>query len=137
MKDPSAEQSPSHSNSSSPSRWIEDSSYAPSSQSKIEEESTFAHTEEQAEVLQEIVSMQGKNSLDLAPDPAKNSPERVDARQTSPQKQSLHKEPDFPFSTLLYPKLPPGMKLEDIPPGMEITWELLDEDIGQGSANIK
>lgn len=88
-------------------------------------------------MLQEIVTMQEKNSLDLAPDPAKNSPERADARHTSPQKQSLHKELDFPFSTLLYPKLPPSMKLEDIPPGMEITWEPLDEDIGQGSANIK
>lgn len=57
MKDPFEEQSPSPSNNSSPSRWMEDSSYAPSLQSKIEEESTFAHTEEQVEVLEEIVSM--------------------------------------------------------------------------------
>lgn len=121
LKEPSEEQSPSPSNNSSPSRWMEDSSYAPSSQRKIEEESTFAHTEEQAEALQEIGSMKDKNSLDMAQETAKTPQERVDIRQTSPEKQTMNKKPDNSFATLLYPKLPPGMKLEDVQDGVEIT----------------
>ena len=84
-------------------------------------------------MLQEIGSMQEKNSLDLAQEQAKTPQERVDTRQTSPQKQSMHKKLDNSFATLLYPKLPPGMKLEDVQDGVEITWEPLDEETGQGS----
>lgn len=59
---------------------MEESSYAPSSQSKLEDESTFAHSEEQAEVLQEIGSMKDKNILDPAQEKAEAPQEMEDIR---------------------------------------------------------
>lgn len=90
MTNSSAEQTPSNPNSSSPSRGIEDSSYAPSSQSKIKEESAGDYIEEQAEVIQEIVGLQGKDSLDLAPEHANISSSRTEEGQGTPRK---HKDP--------------------------------------------
>ena len=61
------------------------------------------------------------------------------SRKASPQKQALDKEPDNSFANILYLKLPPGiLRPEDIPEGMEVTWERdPDKEAEQCSKNLK
>lgn len=138
LKEDTEEQTPSPSDNSSQRRWMEDSSYIPSSQSKLDEDSTFAHSEEQAEVLQEIGSMKDKNNMDIAQQKAE-APQAMDVtRQVSPQKKAMDKEPDNSFANILYLKLPPGMKPEDVQDGVKVTWERApDKETGQCSENFK
>jgi hypothetical protein len=104
------------SNTSSQSRGKEDSSYLPSSESRLEEDSTGVHSEEQNEVLKEIGSIMDKDATNMAQQPL----EEAQAMEVSRK----GKEPDRVFGNILYLKLPPGIhRLEDIPDGMEVTWE--------------
>lgn len=122
-----AEQSPGNSNISSPSWGREDNSYSPSSPSKLVEESSPAPTEEQAEARAEMGSMLDLNEPKMVQDQTAIPQERVEATTPAPQQQEEPTLPDFYYANTLYPKLPPGMKLEDVPEGMEISWEPLDE----------
>jgi len=100
------EQEPS-SNNSSQSGSQEESSYLPSSQSKLEEESTGFHSKEQNEALREICSLM---DMEITSSVAKKMPED-------------DKQPARFFGSRLYPILPPGiLRLEDIPAGMEIEY---------------
>jgi len=90
---------------SSKSGSQEESSYLPSSQSKLEEESTGFQSKEQTEALKEICSLM---DMETNSPEAKKIPEDV-------------KKPDRFFGGRLYPVLPPGFRsLEDIPCGVEI-----------------
>jgi len=100
------EQEPS-SNNSSQSGSQEESSYLPSSQSKLEEESTGFHSKEQNEALREICSLM---DMEITSSVAKKMPDD-------------DKKPARFFGSRLYPILPPGiLRLEDIPAGMEIEY---------------
>lgn len=123
----SEEHLPGSSNISSPSGRREDSSYAPSSPSKLVAESSPAPTEEQVEARAEIGSMLDLNEPVMAQDQPRSLQEQEDATTSAPQTHGEPKLPDFHYANTLYPILPPGMKLEDVPEGMEISWEPLDE----------
>lgn len=114
-KEESEEKTPSSDNSSQ-RRGKEDSSYIPSSQSRLEEDSTCVHSEEQNEVLKEIGSMMAEDTTNIS----QHSSEDPQAMEVSRK----GKEPDDTFANILYLKLPPGIQQpEDIPDGMEVTWE--------------
>jgi hypothetical protein len=111
------------SDNSSQRRGKEDSSYLPSSQSRLEEDSSCVQSEEQNEVLQEIVSIMAQDDTTMA----QQSSEGPQATEASRK----NKEPDVVFGHVLYPKLPQGIhRLEDIPDGMEVTCELDPEREG-------
>ena len=123
---------------SSQSRRAEESSYAPSSQSKLEEESTYAPSEEQAEVLQEIVSMKDEGTLAPVQEKAEALQDMEDIRQTSPEKNTMAEESNNIFANILYLKLPPGMRPEDVEDGVEVTWERTpDKEMEQRSGKPK
>lgn len=133
LEDQSAENSP----NSSPSKGRKDSSYSPSSRSKLVDESSPAPTEEQAEALEEIVSiLDSKEPIQVQEQEAVLQ-DQVEPKPTSPHPQSQPELPDFYYANTLYPRLPPGMKLEDLPVGMEISWEPLDAFNLPSSENAK
>ena len=106
------EQEPS-SNNSSQSDSQEESSYLPSSQSKLEEESTGIHSKEQNEALRVICSLMDMEITSSA-----------QHQVLDPQAQNMPEEDKKParfFGSRLYPILPPGiLRLEDLPAGMEV-----------------
>lgn len=103
---------------------MKDSSYSPEPQSKMDEDSTYGYSAEQAEALQEITSLKGKEpvvSTEGLPEALKEA--QID-QPPSPPSQVKPEESEDTFDYTLYLKLPPGIeRLEDIPAGMEVTWE--------------
>lgn len=83
--------------------------------------------------------MKDKDTMNIAQETTK-VPQAMDVtNKASPQKQALDKEPDNSFANILYLKLPPGILThEDIPVGMEVTWEQdPDKEAEKCSKNLK
>lgn len=101
-----------------------DSSYSPELQSRADEESTHGFSAEQAEALKEIGSLKGKEPMKLSENPPEALMETQSSRPSSPQRKIREEETENSFDYNLYLKLPPSIdRLEDIPEGMEVTWE--------------
>lgn len=116
------EKTPPSSDNSTKLKDSADSSYNPELQSKIDEESTYGYSAEQAEALQEIGSLKGKEPMDTSEGPPEALMEVQISKPSSPQSKIKNEETKDSFDYALYLKLPPGIDcLEDLPDGMEVT----------------
>jgi len=107
-----------------PSSDNSDSSYSPELQSRADEESTHGFSAEQAEALKEIGSLKGKEPMEKFENPPEALMEVQSSKPSSPQSKIRNEETEDSFDYTLYLKLPPGIdRLEDLPDGMEVTWE--------------
>ena len=91
------------------------------------EESSPAPTEEKVEARKEIGGILDLNEPVIAQDQPRSTQAQVGATTSVPPMPGEPKLPDFHHANTLYPILPSGMKLEDVPEGMEITWVPLDK----------
>ena len=106
-----------------PSSDNSDSSYSPELQSRLDEESTLGYSAEQAEALQEIGSLKGKEPMETSENPTNAQMEVQGSKPSSPQSTMRNEATEDSFDYTLYLKLPPGIdRLEDLPDGMEVTW---------------
>lgn len=79
------------------------------------------------EARKEIGGILDLNKLVIAQDQPRSTQAQAGATTSVPLTPGEPKLPDFHHANTLYPILPSGMKLEDVPEGMEITWVPLDK----------